>query len=336
MTVRTPVLTRSDEGPRWARIAPYAAGGGALLYGALRTYWALGHRPFLPPMGTDLGVMSGWGIVALCAGAAVIAPLTVRVTAGRTAAAVRALAWAVGAGIVASAVLLVLDVVALVFPGIGIPHNAAALSSRAGCAAVGAALLASALAARRRARAACPYCGRTDRSAAHAGHADEVPRWARIAGYAAVAGCLTRLAAQASVGFGPSGSPLGRESTTAGTAFIVCLVLAGTLLPLALVHHWGRVFPRWVPGLAGRGVPRAVPLVPAWLVAGGLLLYFGISLVELVIQTAAGSPVAGDGLSAGFFWAAVGGYVTWGTGLALAAYAYGARTRRACARCGRG
>jgi hypothetical protein len=46
-------------------------------------------------------------------------------------------------------------------------------------------------------------------------------------------------------------------------------VLAGTLLPLALVHSWGRVLPRWVPLLAGRRVPRWLLLGPAFGIAAG-------------------------------------------------------------------
>jgi len=39
----------------------------ALTYGALRTYWALGHGPRFPTAPADIPVLEGWGIVALCA-----------------------------------------------------------------------------------------------------------------------------------------------------------------------------------------------------------------------------------------------------------------------------
>ena len=41
-------------------------------------------------------------------------------------------------------------------------------------------------------------------------------------------------------------------------------LLAGTVLPLALVYRWERVFPRWVPLLAGRGVPAGWCWVRRW------------------------------------------------------------------------
>uniref|UniRef100_UPI00066EA1F0 hypothetical protein n=1 Tax=Streptomyces sp. SBT349 TaxID=1580539 RepID=UPI00066EA1F0 len=41
--------------------------------------------------------------------------------------------------------------------------------------------------------------------------------------------------------------------------------LAGSALSLALVRPWGRVVPRWVPGIGGAGVPRWLVLGPAGL-----------------------------------------------------------------------
>ena len=95
-----------------------------------------------------------------------------------------------------------------------------------------------------------------------------------IAAYAATAGCLLRLAAQLAVGFGDM--PLAEDASMA--AFEVGFLLAGVLLPLALVHSWGRIWPGWVPLLAGRRIPRAVLLLPAAVFSVGLIVYFGVGI----------------------------------------------------------
>lgn len=393
--------------PWWAVIAPYAATGGAVAYGALRTYWALGHRPYFPPMGYDLVVTSGWGAVGLCAAAAVLAPLVAAVPRGRYAPAARAAAVAVATGLVISSAFIVPDLVALLFPGIGVPSPAAP-ASRAACLALGIAVALTALASRRTSRKSCPYCGRPPESAhahdastdaarthgasvheagvdgasaldpraqdasrsarlhapgaarAHAprtdgprsyvdrphatrqanlepGHAARVaPGWAVIAAYVAVAGCLVRFGAQAAIGFGADSVPIGEDSRVAWVAFAGCMLLAGTLLPLALVYRWGRVFPRWTLFLAGRRVPRTLLAVPACFVSGGLLVYFGTGLGQLVIAAMTGQALTSPEIPGGFLWTAVLAYVMWGAGLAVATVAYLRRTRPACAHCGHG
>jgi len=317
--------------PWWATAAPYAATGGGLAYGALRTHWALGHSPYFPPTGPDLGAMSGWGAVVLCAAAVVLAPL---VTAAPRLRAARVAAALVAAGLAVSSCMIVLDVVALLFPGIGIPTGPGAFASRAACLAVGVALGLTALAARRTARGTCPYCGRRTDAVAHGG---TVPRWATVAAYAATTGCLVRLAAQQAIGFGAT--PIGHGSpgaAVAAIAFTVAMLLAGTLLPLALVHRWGRVFPRWTLFLAGRRVPRLLPAVPACFVSAGLLAYFGTGLGQMIVATVTGAPLFAADVPDAFVWTAVLAYLVWGAGLAVATVSYLARTRPGCARCGRG
>lgn len=342
--------TGNTQRPWWAMAAPYAAAGGGLAYGALRTYWAMGHRPDFPPAGDDLGVMSGWGAVGLCAAAVVLAPLVTAVPRAwfprtrhpahpprRTRVAWQ-LCWiaavTVAGALALSSFMIVLDIVALLFPGIGIPSSPAALAGRAACLALGVALGLTALAARRTARDACPYCGRRH----DAPHPDgAAPRWAMMAAYAAVAGCLVRLVSQVAIGFGTA--PIGHGSlgaAIAALAFTVCMLLAGTLLPLALVHRWGRVFPRWTLPLAGRRVPRPLLAIPACFVAGGLLAYFGVGLGQMVVAAVTGAPLFAPGVPAAFVWTAVPAYLVWGAGLAVATASYLARTRPGCARCGRG
>jgi len=315
-----------SERPWWAVAAPYAAAGGAVAYGALHTYWALGRHPGFGPM--PAGVVAG-----LCAAVAVLAPLTAATARARAGALLRAAAVAAAAALAVSSCLFVLDVVALLFPGIGMPSGPASFAVRGSGLAVAAALALTALAAHRTARGACPYCGRTDRSRPHAG----VPRWAFAAAYAAVAGCLVRFGAQYAIGFGTA--PIGHGSpgaAVAALAFTAAMLLAGTLLPLALVHRWGRIFPRWTLFLAGRRVPRPLLAVPACFVSGGLLAYFGTDLVLLAAAAITGRPATSLPVPAAFLWTAVPAYVVWGAGLAVATASYLARTRPACARCGRG
>ncbi|MEV4639724.1 hypothetical protein AB0J80_20440 [Actinoplanes sp. NPDC049548] len=63
-----------------------------------------------------------------------------------------------------------------------------------------------------------------------------------------------------------------RPSTSMAVALCVGLGLAVFLL-LGLVHAWGMVFPRWTILLAGRRVPRFLPIVPVWLIAPTFVLY---------------------------------------------------------------
>lgn len=284
----------------------------ALGYGALRVYWAAGHLPYYPPMGGDLISLSGWPAVAMIAVAAVVGLLSgVRSVP-------RPVRWLVaGAGVVSAAglvfapFLLLLDVVGLLFPGVGMPFTPAAFASRLGCLAGGLLTVAVTVALVRELRGVCPHCGR------HSGAAGDgrTPRWAYAAGYLAVLGCVTRLAAQAWVGFGAGPDGYAEQHATSGVLFLVALVLAGTLLPLALVHSWGRRLPRWL------------PLAPALFVSAGLIAYFGIGLVQLIAD--GGNPDAGS-LPQAFYWVAVPAYVLWGVSLLVAALAYRSHTRPEC------
>lgn len=119
-------------------------------------------------------------------------------------------------------------------------------------------------------------------------------------------------------------------------AFEACFVLAGTVLPLALVHSWGWVFPRWAPLLGGWRVPRWLLLGPAFGIGGALTVYFGVSIVAFAVATLTGS---WDGsvtpLPPAFFWVAMPAYLVWGVGLGAAAIAYNRVTSPRCRVCGR-
>jgi len=298
---------------------PWLVVAWAVAYGSLRLYWAITGAPWFPPIGTDLLVFTGWGSVGLCAAAAATAVALHRARSWRPALA--ATAWAVCAAIALACAVLLPEFVGVLFLQFGPPFHPGALASRLACV-TGAVLLALAAARyQRRHRGDCPDCARTGGPATGWTPA---PAWARWAAWTAVAGCLTRLGAQVVVGFDDLSGP---ASVMVG--FEVGFLLAGVLLPLALVHGWGRTWPRWVPRLRGRTIPRMLLLGPAFALAGGLLCYFGVGLGQLALTGSA------EERADAFLWVAMGGYWIWGAGLGVAAWSYHLRSRAACERCGR-
>ncbi|MGY6651436.1 hypothetical protein ACXIZN_04650 [Amycolatopsis sp. TRM77291] len=123
-----------------------------------------------------------------------------------------------------------------------------------------------------------------------------------------------------------------------GIDVTVLAAAAGVLLLLGLMYPWGQVFPRWTLVLAGRRVPRLLPLLPAWLAAVGLSVY-GIFLLIFAPLTAVGvlpSPAIAPPFTttSGITWMiAFGGLAFGGLGLGLvaAAKSYATRTRPVCA-----
>jgi hypothetical protein len=314
----------------WAAIGvPWLAG-----YGTLQAYWRLGGRPAeMSPVGDDLVLFQGWGIVALCAlGAALLGALASSRVADAAGRVLVPAAWVTAVAMAGAAAMLVLDVVGAILPGLGLSLFPVGAASRALCLGGGVLVGLGALARRRADQAGCAGCRRSPAWT----RLDHVPGWAFAAAYAAVAGCATRVAAQAAVGFGEN--PL--SSGVSAVLFEIGFLLGGSLLPLALVHSWGRVWPRWVPVLAGRAVPRRLVLWPATGISGGLTVYFGVMLVQMIGERSRGrNPFPATGgldLPEAFFWVAVPSYLLWGAGMAVAAYGYARLTRRACERCGRG
>ncbi|MDA2803475.1 hypothetical protein [Nocardiopsis suaedae] len=327
-------------GPRWAVWAAPAALGWAAAYGALRLSWTLAGRPDLPPVGDDLGPFSDWPIVLLCAGTAVIAgAIAVPALRPRSRFGHRALmaaGAAVAAGTALSSFLLILDVVGLLLLGIGgIPLHAGAVASRAACAFGAVALASAVVAEHRRVQGGCPSCGRAPGAAPAP---ERAPRWAFAAAYTVIAAVAVRTLAE--VLAGGQENPLfpdgvdGPAAAFAAGAFIAVFALAGVVLPLALVHRWGRVWPRWVLPLAGRRVPRPLVLVPGAFASAGMVCYFLMGLGALIVEgpDAWGVP----GYPAWFFWAAIPAYVVWGLGLGVATVSYHRTGRPRCGRCGRG
>ncbi|WP_017622917.1 hypothetical protein [Nocardiopsis chromatogenes] len=326
--------------PRWAEVAAPAALVWAAAYGALRLFWTLAGRPWLPPVGDDLGPFSDWPVVLLCAGTAVIAgavavpALRPRSRGGHRA--LMAAGAAVAAGTALSSFLLILDVVGLLLLGAGgIPLHAGAAASRAACAFGAVALAAALVAEHRRVRGGCPSCGRAPGAAPAP---ERAPGWAFAAAYTVVAAVAVRTLAEVLAGgrenpLFPDGVDDASSAFAAG-AFTVVFALAGIVLPLALVHRWGRVWPRWVLPLAGRRVPRPLVLVPGVLASAGMVSYFLMSLGVLIADGAGAWGALG--YPAWFFWAVIPAYVVWGAGLGVATVSYHRTGRPRCGHCGRG
>ncbi|MBO2463506.1 hypothetical protein [Actinomadura violacea] len=319
------------------RRLPLIALAWATGYGLLRVFWASGHQPDtkLSPIGTDLVAFTGWASAALCGAAALVLLALAHPRANRLGrlprAALLLAAWTAAVCLVASGALLLLDVIGGILPGMGLRFYPVGALSRAACVATGVLTGLSARAYARRTRAGCAGCGRPENAP---GPLASTPAWAFWAAYLAVAGCVTRIAAQAAVGFGES--PL--SGGVSASLFDIGFVLGGSLLPLALVHRFGRTWPRWVPRLAGRRVPRRLVLWPGAAISGGITVYFGLMLLQMFWERLHGrNPFPPDGgldLPEAFFWVAVPAYLIWGAGMAVSALAYARRTRVPCPVCG--
>ncbi|MDI2130893.1 hypothetical protein [Yinghuangia seranimata] len=134
------------------------------------------------------------------------------------------------------------------------------------------------------------------------------------------------------------GSGASRALAEVGIDTTVLAAGLGFFLLVGLMYPWGQVFPRWTLVLAGRRVPRLLPLVPAWGTAFGLALY-GTLLLAYAPLAALGvlpAPEPDHDLGAtasGTLWlVAFGGSAFGGLGFALlvAARSYAARTRPVC------
>ena len=91
----------------------------------------------------------------------------------------------------------------------------------------------------------------------------------------------------------------------------------GVALTLGLIRPWGEIFPRWVPGLAGRRVPIAAAAVPGGFVAGALIF----AAVPMLVSFAKLGPSE-------FVIAAIAFPCWyWGPALALAVWGYVAHRR---------
>lgn len=170
----------------------------------------------------------------------------------------------------------------------------------------------------RRISAACDRCGRVHGRSPER-RTESSPWWAYAGAYLTVAGLAARLVpavqewiATEAVAEGPGGVGF--------KIFVALLVLSGSLLPLALVHRWGRIWPAWVLPWAGNDVPRWVVLGPGIFMGLGLTLYFGLAGMTAM---AMGRTPPDAALS-------IGGYTAWGVGLLIASASYYRLTKPPC------
>jgi hypothetical protein len=332
----TPLATAPDavdasptrHRPWWSEWGPPIAVLSAVAYGSLRLYWVLGERPWLPPTGDDLLAFSGWGVVVLCGAAAAVAASSMWLAPrGRVLLGLVAVGAVVMLGLLAACAVLLVDVVGLLLPGSGVLFHAGAFLSRLGALLVAMALGATVLAAHRGGRDRCLACGRDPDGTVPSA---QPPRAAFVAAYLVVLACTVRVAAQIVADLAAGSSTLFHGSPVAGAVFASGAVLAGTLLPLALVHSWGRVWPGWVRPLAGRRVPRWLLLAPGGFLGVGMTVYFATSLTLLL------SRPAGDDYPAAFYWVTMPAYFVWGVGLCVVVASYWVSTRPPCRICGLG
>lgn len=110
------------------------------------------------------------------------------------------------------------------------------------------------------------------------------------------------------------------------------LAALGVVLLFALVRPWGTVWPRWLPVVRGRRVPRWLPLTPALLGAATLapygiggLVYCTLGAAGVIAVPRGDAPTSADTLLMAFL--GVGPFAVYGTALALATASYLRRTR---------
>ncbi len=338
------------------------AGRAAVLtagYGTLALVWAVTGRGFpfgpgdpgndssplraLPP---EIGAPLFAAVLLLAAVAALV--MRGRTTmAGPARAGLLAYGWAV----VAALLVLVPDTRVLTFAGylpiliIGAPFGYPpvdygdvftwTLANQILAVVVGVVLARATLRWQFRSHGDCESCGRGDREARWT-DAAQAARWGRWATWTAVAipaaYAVVRLAWAAGIPLGISRQFLTEMQETGlvwAGAGLGAFALAGAVLTMGLVQRWGEVFPRWMPGLAGRRVPIRLATVPA-------------TLVAISVMSASVGFLTADGFMTMF----TGGvslatlpvllWPLWGVALGAAALAYHLRRRPACADCGRG
>ncbi|GIF76418.1 hypothetical protein [Asanoa siamensis] len=297
-----------------------------VVYGVVHVWWAvdapqgLARESYFPggwlPVGIAVVAFAGCGSVAVGA-ARGLRP------AGRYAVAgLNALA---GIALCAYSFLFPVMLASILFEDVTADTVTRLLASGSG--AVGGVLcLALAARERRAAARACASCGRVHGRSPE--HRDErSPAWAYAGAYLAVAGYLARMAVWLDAAIAdtwPSAASRANGiSVPAMVVFLGLMGLAGTLLPLALAHHWGRVWPAWLGPLAGRPVPRWLVLGPGLFMGGSLAAYFGVAGMSAWARGDIDGPFLTLLLE-------LGGYTLWGIGLLVASASYFTLTKPPC------
>lgn len=309
---------------RWPLWTPTAALAGSMCTTLAGVYWGLGGA-----LGTPLGnsvvgwILGGVGAVGVVA------------VASRTA----WLCWLAAASLLASAFGLVMDLVMLL--GVGHVDDSWGFAAKLTRVVTLILLAGAALSFRRAAKGVCRRCGfdHADRDprALRFPEPSRAPAWVRWTAYAgAIAflpyiGCKTAWALGMELG-GWRGPELVAVGGFQGLLARVGLDLTAVLgalavfLILALTRPWSQLWPRWTLVLAGRRVPRWLPLTPALLGASTLAPYGLIGTVALFTVPMDGAESPG--------WFAFVGMLAFGVpGIAMAVtgWSYLRRTRPRCA-----
>ncbi|GIE34453.1 hypothetical protein Ait01nite_074980 [Actinoplanes italicus] len=101
------------------------------------------------------------------------------------------------------------------------------------------------------------------------------------------------------------------------------LAVLPAVLAFALIRRWGLEFPRWVPRLAGRRVPRLLLVVPGYALVVALSGYTALAVVLSFVQWDSPEVIFSP-------WTGVYGvvhFVVWISALAVATHSYAKRTR---------
>ncbi|WP_190818550.1 hypothetical protein [Saccharopolyspora pogona] len=99
-----------------------------------------------------------------------------------------------------------------------------------------------------------------------------------------------------------------RDGFTSGW-LVVPAALIGIVLSLALVHRWGRIWPRWVPGLAGRPTPRGLLLFGGWFGTALLFTMGPAGAATVVSDLVSGTP--SSTIAGMHYWPGALFYVSW-------------------------
>lgn len=339
----------------------------AALYAVLGTVWGLSGQPF--PVGdADPYSMAllyrapnaavGWGLVVLSGLAALLAvTCAAGIRRDRAVPGLRTAVTAMAAAMFLVALVLVGDARLLSVLGYipviiakvsydpqiqaAMPRLLDASLLNLLALAAGTALWAAlAVIVNRRRRNACAKCGRSEATAAGPFSARAAACWGRtavaISAVIPLVYAATRICWAFGVPLGVDPAVLnemkgqGMDTSALGLGGMAVL---GAVLTLGLVQRWGEIFPRWIPGLAGKRVPVSLAVVPASFVAMAIIPA-SVTMLMMAGMPSEGS-IPGFSLSN---WAPVGPaflWPLWGVALGAATLAYWLRRRGACTACRR-